>query len=200
MNKIKRRRVHVEQEQWLYFLRTNFYDLDHDTQKLAYEAYRNLVYRDIYFLTRSHELAEDVVQETFYKVVAKVPQLQDTKHLKAWMIKIARNYAYDLLKKNKKYHHLRDPQVVIDMKAPFLRPTVAEQVEDQIRKEILLEALNELSPEYRQALFLYYIEEKPYKEIAQELETTEQALAQTMVRARKKLHLYFSKRWVDADE
>lgn len=80
------------------------------------------------------------------------------------------------------------------MVAPFQLPSVAEQVEDQIRNEILHETLNQLRPEYRQALFMYYIEEKPYKEIAQELGTTEQALAQTMVRARKKLHLYFSKK------
>lgn len=79
-------------------------------------------------------------------------------------------------------------------------PTVAEQVEDQIRNEVLHETLNELNPMYRQILFLYYIEEKPYREIAQQLGTTEQALAQMMVRARKKLFHYFSKRWVDGDE
>ncbi|MEK3731622.1 sigma-70 region 4 domain-containing protein [Paenibacillus sp. FSL M8-0334] len=73
-------------------------------------------------------------------------------------------------------------------------------MEDQIRNELLHEALNELSPEYRQALFMYYIEEKPYSEISQELGKTEQAVAQTMVRARKKLYRYFSRRWVDADE
>lgn len=189
-----------QEEQWLYFLRSNFFDLDHEAQRLAYEAYRHLVYRDIFFLTRSHELTEDVVQESFYKVVAKAPQLKSTMHLKAWIVKVARNHAYDLFKKNKKYRHLREPQVVIDLKAPSFHPTVAEQVEDQIRNEILHEALNELSPEYRQALFKYYIEEKPYREIAQELGKTEQALAQTMVRARKKLYRYFSKRWVDADE
>lgn len=190
----------MEQDQWLYFLRNNFYVSNHSAQKLVFEAYRNLVYRDIFFLTRSHELAEDVVQETFYKVVDKAPQLRDTKHLKNWIIKVARNHVYDLFKKNKKYRLLREPQVVIDMEAPFLHPSIAEQVEDQIRNKMLHKLLNELSPKYRQVLLMYYFEEKSYKEIAQELGTTEQALAQTMVRARKKLYLYFSKRWVDADE
>lgn len=190
----------MSREKWLYLLCNNFYDLDHDTQKITYEVFRNLVYPDIYFLSRNHELAEDVVQETFLKVVAKAPKLRNQEHLKAWIIKVARNDAYDFFKKNKKYHHVSEPQVVVDMKAPFLHPTVADQVEDQIRNETLHEALNELSPAYRQALFLYYIEEKPYKEIALELGTTEQALAQMMVRARKKLYRYFSKRWVDADE
>ncbi|MNW46292.1 RNA polymerase sigma factor SigM [compost metagenome] len=193
-------RVYVEQKQWLYLLCSNFYNLDHKAQNLAYEAYRNLVYKDIFFVTRDHELTKDVVQETFYKVVDKAPHLKDTKHLKAWIIKIARNHVYDLYKKNQKYHHIKEPQVVIDMEAPFLTTSVSEQVENKIRNEILHEALIELKSEYRQALFMYYIEEKPYKEIAREMNTTEQALAQTMARARKKLYFYFSKRWVDADE
>lgn len=190
----------MEQEQWLYLLCSNLHDMDYNAQKLIFEAYRNLVYRDIYFITRNHELAEDVVQEVFYKVVANAPHLENTKHLKAWILKIARNQAYDLFKKNKKYRYLGDTQVVIDSKAPFLKPAVAEQVENHIRNELLHEALNELSPEYRQALLMYYIEEKPYKEIAQELGKTEQALAQIMVSARKKLYLYFSRKWDDADE
>ncbi|GGK32330.1 hypothetical protein GCM10010965_26540 [Caldalkalibacillus thermarum] len=188
----------MEQEQWLYLLRNNFNELDHGAQKWVYTAFRDLVYRDIFFITRNHELTTDVVQEAFYKVIEKAPQLKDTTYLKAWIIKIARNHAYDLYKKNEKYRH--QPQVVIDMEAPFLPPSVAEQVEDQIRNEILHETMNELKPVYRQALFMYYIEEKPYNEISQKLGTTKQALAQIMVRARKKLYHYFSKRWVDVDE
>ncbi|GAA0363844.1 RNA polymerase sigma factor [Bacillus horti] len=188
----------MEQDQWLYFLRTNFYELDHNAQKITYNEYRKLVYRDIYFLYRNHELAEDIVQETFFKVVDKAPKAKSIH--KAWIIRIARNYAYDLFKKNKKYHHVPEPQVINDKKAPFLLPTVADQVEDHIRNEILHEALQALKPVYRQVLFMYYIEEKSYNEIAQKLGTSEQALAQMLVRARKKLYHYFSKRWVDADE
>lgn len=35
-------------------------------------------------------------------MVAKAPQLRDTKHLKAWIITIARNHVYDLFKKKQK--------------------------------------------------------------------------------------------------
>ncbi|SEK49620.1 RNA polymerase sigma factor [Paenibacillus sp. OK003] len=172
------------QEQWLIFLRSNFYELDYSVQKLIYDAFRNFVYRDIYILYRNHELAEDVVQETFFKVINIAPGARAIH--KAWITKIARNQACDFLKKQNKYHHVSEPQVVIDIEAPFLLPTVSEQVEDKIRDEMLHEALNELLPQYRQALYLYYIEEKSYKEIAQRLGKTEQAIGQTMVRARKK--------------
>ena len=64
-------------EQWLYFLRSNFYELDPELQEQTYRVYRKLVYRDIYFLFRNHELAEDVVQDSFLKVIAKAPTLKN---------------------------------------------------------------------------------------------------------------------------
>ncbi|MEK3731621.1 sigma factor [Paenibacillus sp. FSL M8-0334] len=80
------------------------------------------MYRDIHFLTRSHELTEDVVQETFYKVVAKAPQLRDTKHMKAWIVKVARNHAYDMFKKNKKISSSKGASSRYRSKGSFLAP------------------------------------------------------------------------------
>ena len=77
------------------------------------------------------------------------------------------------LKKTKKYHKLSEPKVATYLEANVSLPLLAEQVEERIRNEVLHDALNELSPMYRQILFLlYYIEEKSQKEIAQQLGTT----------------------------
>ncbi|PCK71291.1 hypothetical protein PL1_2409 [Paenibacillus larvae subsp. larvae B-3650] len=89
----------MEQEQWLFFLRSNFKDLDSSSQEWIYHSYKNLVYRDIYFLFREHELAEDVVQESILKVVDKATKLDNTANMKAWIKEVARNTAYDMLKK-----------------------------------------------------------------------------------------------------
>lgn len=184
-------------EQWFSFLRSNFRHLDSSDQELIYLSFRNFIYQEIYFLSGNHELAEDVVQESFIKVISKAHQLHSDVNMKAWMKTVARNTAYDLIKKSRKYQHVSEPYIIMDTEISCSIYTVAQQVEDQIRHEMLYAALNELSPTYRQALFLYYIEEKSYKEIAAQLNSTEQALAQTMVRARKKLHHHFSKRWMD---
>ncbi|MDT2257190.1 sigma factor [Paenibacillus larvae] len=82
-----------------YFLRSNFKDLDSSSQEWIYHSYKNLVYRDIYFLFREHELAEDVVQESILKVVDKATKLDNTANMKAWIKEVARNTAYDMLKK-----------------------------------------------------------------------------------------------------
>ncbi|KOP64685.1 RNA polymerase subunit sigma-24 [Bacillus sp. FJAT-18019] len=186
-------------EQWLNFLRSNFHHLDNSSQELIYQSFRELIYRDIYFLFRDHALAEDVVQESFLKVIVKAPKLKTTANMRAWVKKVARNTAYDYLKKNKKYRHVSDLQLVKDneMFCPVVDYTVADQVEEQIRDELLHEALNRLNIKYRNVLFLFYIEEKSYREIAQELQISEQALGQLLTRARKKLFEYFSRKWVD---
>lgn len=186
-------------EQWYLLLRSNFYELDSSSQEIIYYKFREFIYQDIYFLFRSHNLSEDVVQESFLKVINKAPGLKDTRNMKAWMKTVARNTAYDFLKKNKKYHHISDSNLVMVMEVASTGTDVADQVEEQIRDEVLHEALNQLNKKYRDVLFLYYIENMPHKEIAKELGISEQATAQLLVRARKKLVHYFSRKWVDED-
>ncbi|PTQ55244.1 MAG: hypothetical protein BSOLF_2840 [Candidatus Carbobacillus altaicus] len=122
--------------------------------------------------------------------------------MKAWLKKVARNTAYDFLKKNKKYRHVSDLQLVKENElfSPTVEFSIADQVEGQIREEMLHEALNQLNIKYRNVLFLFYVEEKSYKEISRELQISEQALAQILTRARKKLLYYFSRKWGDQDE
>jgi RNA polymerase sigma-70 factor (ECF subfamily) len=187
-------------EQWVSLLRSNFPHLDRSSQEWIFKEYRTLVYRDIYFLFRNHELAEDVVQESFIKVMIKAPKLNDASNLKAWIRTVARNTAYDLFKKNKKYRHMADNEVEMELAAASETPDIAEIVENRIRDEMLHEALNQLSHKYRLVLYYFYILNMSYKEIATEQHVSEQAVAQLLARSRKKLLDYFSRRWVDQDE
>ena len=189
-------------DQWFKFFHNNFHLPDNSSQELIYHSFRELIYHDVYLLFRDHTLAEDVVQESFLKAVEKVPTLKNMSNIKAWLKKVARNTAYDCFKKNKKYRHASELQFVIEESEFFQteEPAVADQVEQKIRDEMLHEALNQLNERYRHVLLLFYIEEKSYREIAEELKISEQALAQILARARKKLLYNFSRKWVDPDE
>lgn len=189
-------------EQWLSFLRYGFQQLDHQSQKLTYQSYRKFIYHDIYFLLRNHELTEDVIQESFLKVIASSPKSQNPVKIKAWLKQISRNTAFDYLRKNKKYQSLSNLESMDEEElfASAAETAVADQVEEQIRDEMLHEALNQLNARYRNVLFRYYVEDKSHRELARELGISEQASAQLLVRARKKLRYYFCKRWVDREE
>ncbi|PZM62151.1 RNA polymerase sigma factor [Paenibacillus dendritiformis] len=189
-------------EQWLSFFRYGFQQLDHQSQKLTYQSYRKFIYHDIYFLLRNHELTEDVIQESFLKVIASSPKSQNPVKIKAWLKQISRNTAFDYLRKNKKYQSLSNLESMDEEElfASAAETAVADQVEEQIRDEMLHEALNQLNARYRNVLFRYYVEDKSHRELARELGISEQASAQLLVRARKKLRYYFCKRWVDREE
>nr|WP_313780394.1 sigma-70 region 4 domain-containing protein [Paenibacillus larvae] len=70
-------------------------------------------------------------------------------------------------------------------------------VEHKLRNELLHQTINELKSEYRCLLWLYYMEEKSYKEICHELNLSEQVVAQRLARARKKLLQHFSRKWIN---
>lgn len=191
-------------EIWLSLMRGNIKDLGHEMQEMIYLSFRQLVYRDIFFLLRDHNLAEDVVQESFMKVHTNASKLKHTTNIEGWIKTVARNTAYDMLKKNKKYRHISELDFVNNMNDVFHviqdETSVANEVENSMRDELLYQALDRLKPNHRQVLLLFYIEEKSYKEIAQELNVTEQALAQLLVRARKRFFQEFSGKWSDQDE
>ncbi|WP_068774112.1 RNA polymerase sigma factor [Paenibacillus sp. FJAT-26967] len=190
-------------EKWLSFLQCNFYYLDRSTQELIYQSFRDLIYKDIYILFQNHELADDVVQEAFIKVITKASTLQHPVNLKAWIKKVSRNTAYDMFKKDKKYRYFPDPNIVKYQYRNGFPPSyelnVAELVEQQLRDGLLHDSLNDLKTKYHYILLLYYLEDKSHKEIAHQLNISEQASAQLLVRARKKLLQNFSKKWVEDD-
>ncbi|MBU5443070.1 RNA polymerase sigma factor [Paenibacillus sp. MSJ-34] len=185
-------------EQWLYLLIGDFENLNEEIQKLIYINFRNLIYRDIYFLLRNYHWVEDTIQESFLKVVAKAPTLKQNGNMKAWIKRVAQNTAYDFMKKNKKYRYNLDIDLVNENKELANDEiAVADQVEQKIRNNLLNQAIFELKENYRIVLFLYYIEEKSYKEIAKTLNISVSVLTQRLARARKKLLQYFLKKWDD---
>ncbi|WP_374019672.1 sigma-70 family RNA polymerase sigma factor [Paenibacillus thiaminolyticus] len=189
-------------EQWLSFLQRNFQHLDRSSQELTYQSYREFIYHDIYFLLQNHQLTEDVIQESFLKVIDSSPKSKNAANMKAWLKKIARNTAYDYLRKDKKYQYLSNLESIEEKElfSSEAETAVADQVEEQMRDEMLHEALDQLNERYRNVLFRYYMEDKSHRELARELGISEQASAQLLVRARKKLRYYFCKRWVDREE
>jgi RNA polymerase sigma-70 factor (ECF subfamily) len=73
---------------------------DGDAQAVArlYQDLRKPIYVLAYSILRSHALAEDVVQESFVKVMSRAAAYQPTGSAKAWVMRIARNTAIDMLR------------------------------------------------------------------------------------------------------
>lgn len=186
-------------EQWFYLLRSPVHNLDVVTQEWVYRSFSRFVYRNVFSIVNDHELTEDIIQETFVKVAEQGPKLCSDVNIPGWVSQVARNTAIDFLRKWKNEREL------ISYIGNILDKTqnetsVASEVETRVRNELLHEAICELKPDYQSVLVLFYLEEKSYRDICEELKLSEAVLSQRLARARKKLLQHFLRKWVQYDD
>lgn len=76
--------------------------------KIVYDELRIAVFTVALSILRSRPLAEDVLQETFIRVYQKAYTYQAGTNAKAWVVSIARNLAYDVLRRENKQRALAE--------------------------------------------------------------------------------------------
>jgi RNA polymerase sigma-70 factor (ECF subfamily) len=141
-----------------------------------YERYRARIRAFITRITGDQEAAEDLCQDTFLKALCGWQRRRRTSSTVAWLYQIARNTAYD---------HLRRRQAVI---LTALQRADAEVSDDQIARlhPDVPRALARLSPRTRQALLLFYAGYRT-QEIAAMAGTSDSAVKHLLVRGRARL-------------
>ncbi|WP_270165564.1 RNA polymerase sigma factor [Paenibacillus sp. SYP-B4298] len=173
-------------EQWFNLIRNRFDNLNIEIQKVLYVSYYQFVYRDIYFMLREHAFTEDVIQDTFMKMITKGPMLPSNSNIPAWIKQVARHTAIDYLRRIHKETKLVEG-LYLSSRELSGEDSVAKVVENKWRDEILHQAIKELKPDYQKLLRLFYFDGNTYKEIGLKLHIKETVLTQRMTRARKKL-------------
>lgn len=116
------------------------------------------------WLTRNEHDAEDVVQEAYLRAYRFFGGFRGA-DARAWLLRIVRNTGYTWLEHNRP----REPKTTFDEErhspaspdANPERPLLQNEA-----KELLHQALDELSPEYREVIVLRELEGLSYQEIA----------------------------------
>ncbi|HEX9438417.1 MAG TPA: sigma-70 family RNA polymerase sigma factor [Roseiflexaceae bacterium] len=154
------------------------------------EAYREVVarygdplYGYIYSITGDHHLSEDVISETYLRMVEKI----DTytfygAPFKSWLYRIAHNLAINALK--------RAPHTVGAEEIERIAPQAddpAATIVARIEAEELRAALAELTEEQQQVVLLRFVAGQSNSEVAQALDKTENAIKQMQFRALRSL-------------
>ena len=124
--------------------------LEYDPGDLA-GRYGPAVYRLAFARTGSRADAEDVMQETFLRLVRRRPELESEEHAKAWLLRVALGCVADLYRTPWRRHDLPLSE---DLPAP-------EPAEGGV-----LEAVLALPEKYRVPVHLYYYEELTTAQIA----------------------------------
>jgi RNA polymerase sigma-70 factor, ECF subfamily len=171
-------------------------DLDSLTQHNLYSAFSKLVFSNVLLIINDRSLTEDVIQEAFIKAMKNGPYISIDFNMTAWLKKIAKNTAIDMIRKNKNYRQVYPLESLIHYKENGLRSSsTTEEIADRLsQKENLIETLNELKFEFRVVLVLRYFNEMSTKELAKQLNITESALSKRLERARNKLLELFIQR------
>ena len=146
-------------------------------------AYRELVRRYerpvfslIYRMVRNRELAEDLAQDTFVKVLNALGTYRPEFKFSSWVFKIANNVAIDQLRRRELETlslegspHATTPDAV---EATTLElGTGGESALDEVANRELggeiERAIAKLRPEYRTCILLRHVEDRSYEEIAE---------------------------------
>jgi len=168
-------------------------------------AYRELVRRYerpvfslIYRMVRNRELAEDLAQETFIKVLNALDSYRPEYKFSSWVFKIANNAAIDHLRRRELdtlslegSPHADTPQMVeaTALQIGDRSETALEEVANRELGGEIERAIAKLRPEYRTCILLRHVEGRAYEEIAEILNLPLGTVKTYIHRARNELRI-----------
>lgn len=128
----------------------------------------------------------DIVQEVFISVYQNIKSFDGSQKFSPWIYRIAHNAFVNGIKK--KSHN---PFVMLDFDA-LLSHTVSEdplrgEREQEEMQKMIEVGLDQISAKYKEVLILYYLEEMPYKEIADILQVPSGTVGIRLKRAKDAL-------------
>ncbi|HEV7609727.1 MAG TPA: sigma-70 family RNA polymerase sigma factor [Steroidobacteraceae bacterium] len=146
------------------------------------EPCRGEMFRFALWLSRSHQVAEEVVQETFLRAWRSLDALKDDSTVKSWLLTIARREHARL------YERKRHPTVNIDELAAAEASCLAATTDrDPDEVQDVRKAIFELDEEHREPLILQVLMGYSTQEIAELMRLNEGAVSTRLFRARNRL-------------
>jgi RNA polymerase sigma-70 factor (ECF subfamily) len=176
-----------------------FFNGDEEALEVLIEKYFKPIYNFIFQLSRDKNASEDILQDVFVKMWKNLETFEQEKKFSTWLYAIARNTAYDYLKKKKTL-----PFSAFENENGF---NILENIEDQaiLHSGALLQKidnakdvekyLKSLSPQLKTILLLHHQQGFSLTEIAEILGATNNTIKskyhRTLIFLRK---LKFSKK------
>ena len=143
------------------------------------KRYERPVFSLVFRMVRDRELAEDLTQDTFVKVLSNLDRYRADFKFSSWLFKIANNVAIDHLRRRQLDTVSIDgsPHAVSSEAVEASRFDIADSTENALdemeAKEIggaIERAIGSLRPEYRSCIMLRHVEGRSYEEIASTLD------------------------------
>ncbi|MGE5184851.1 MAG: RNA polymerase sigma factor [Acidobacteriota bacterium] len=151
---------------------------ERDAFGVLVERYARMVEAVSYAGTRDRALGEEIAQETFVAAWRDLDRLRDTSAVRSWLCGIARNLA-------RKERRRRGREVVAPSPDAAAPGTPFDAVHDGEAERLVAAALERIPDAYREALVLFYYEQRSTRDVAEALGVSEEAVHQRLSRGRR---------------
>jgi RNA polymerase sigma-70 factor (ECF subfamily) len=141
--------------------------------------YERPVFSLIYRMVRDRELAEDLAQDTFIKVLNHIDRYRPEFKLSSWLFKIANNVAIDHLRRRQldtvsidgsPHAQTQDAIEATSFDVVGQQESALDEMEARELGGAIEKAIATLRPEYRSCIMLRHVEGRSYEEIAATLD------------------------------
>jgi len=158
--------------------------MDNELLRQLYRKYQRELYLYLYSLCKNHELAEDLLQETFLKALLALPDGHT--NMRAWLYMVARNLFFNYSKKEKQKAQIEILVEMPDEKAGAILDALLEEE----RSRLLYLALQRLDTTKREVLLLQYFAGLSQRDIAAVLHLTPENVRVLAYRGKRELRSY----------
>ena len=149
---------------------------DHSAIEVLINRHRSKVYTYILLTIKNQQLAEDLFQETFIKVIQSLRsgKYKDNGKFLSWVIRIAHNLVIDHFRKEKQMNAISNDDSEVDLfNSKKLSDSNIEEliIDGQIKSEIR-KLINELPDDQREVVLLRHYGGLSFKEIADQTDVS----------------------------
>jgi RNA polymerase sigma-70 factor (ECF subfamily) len=144
------------------------------------ENYQLPIQRYLYRLTGDYEIARDLAQDTFIQAYKGILKTDSEISLKAWLYRIATNNAYQHGRRKRLL-----PFLPFSSLKKEIEPSSGDTAGETEETLVIQEALSKVLKEQRICLLLHLVEGFKYREIAETLEISEDAVRMRVARGKE---------------
>lgn len=141
-------------------------------------------------------IAEELAEETFYRLAVKKPKFSGKSSFKTWLYTVGRNTAFDYLRKIGTRREIS----VNDCEKLLISGSVENDCLKEERKQLVYTALLKLRPEYRRVLYLAFFEDFSNAQTAEIMKKSRRQVENLIFRAKKSLKAELLKEGFDCED